>query len=273
MDAKTLDRANAEFWNELCGTTFARHLGIRDHSPESLRRFDQAYLELYPYLLERVPLSTMAGKRVLEVGLGYGTLGQKIVEAGAIYTGLDIARGPVAMLNNRLRLQGLPGDAMQGSMLGCPLADESVDVVVSIGCFHHTGSVERCIDETWRVLKPGGRAYFMVYNAFSYRQWLKWPVRTLQTALGWARPGTDTAASAAQRKAYDANTAGVAAPETVFVSKTQLRAMLKRFSEFRLWLENCDHVTLRGRVIVPRRLLLAAVGRMIGLDIYVAARK
>ena len=35
---------------------------------------------MYPYLLRRVPVHTMRQKRVLEVGLGYGTLGQKIAE-------------------------------------------------------------------------------------------------------------------------------------------------------------------------------------------------
>lgn len=273
MDAQALNRANAEFWNELCGTSFARHLGITDHSIESLRRFDEAYLDLYPYLLQRVPVSTMAGKRVLEVGLGYGTLGQRIMEAGAVYTGLDVAQGPVDMLNRRVQIQGLAGRAIQGSVLNCPLADESVDVVVSIGCFHHTGSVERCIDETWRVLKPGGKAYFMVYNAFSYRQWLKWPRRTLQVALGRAHAVERPGASEARRKAYDASTTGVAAPETVFVSTGDLRAMLESFSDHRLWLENCDHITLRGRTLVPREALLATLGRMAGLDIYVAATK
>ena len=34
-------------------------------------------------------------KRALEIGLGYGSLSQKMAEAGAGYTGLDIAAGPV----------------------------------------------------------------------------------------------------------------------------------------------------------------------------------
>ena len=72
------DRANADFWNELCGTNFARELGITDHSLRSLKLFDQAYLEFYPYLLKHVNLARMSGRKVLEVGLGYGTLGQKI---------------------------------------------------------------------------------------------------------------------------------------------------------------------------------------------------
>src|SRR5829696_8405598 len=96
--AADFDRANAEFWDELCGSTFAHALGITDHSLDSLARFDQAYLAFYPYLLRRVGLDEMAGKKVLEVGLGYGSLSQKIAEVAADYTGLDVAAGPVRMV-------------------------------------------------------------------------------------------------------------------------------------------------------------------------------
>ncbi len=48
-ETRGIDKANAEFWNELCGTTMARSLGITDHSLESLKRFDEAYLAFYPY--------------------------------------------------------------------------------------------------------------------------------------------------------------------------------------------------------------------------------
>lgn len=268
-----IERRNAEFWNELCGSGFAKHLGIKDHSEESLHIFDKAYFDLYPYLLYHVPVHEMAGKRVLDIGLGYGTLGQKIAESGALYTGLDIATGPVNMMNHRLRMKSLPGEAIQGSMLDCPLPDESQDCVVSIGCFHHTGNVQRCFDETWRVLRPGGKAYLMVYNQFSYRQWLKWPRATLKALLSTGSGPDSNSISDAQRKAYDADGAGKGAPETVFLSKSQLGNMLSRFSEVRVTKENCDHITLRGRALIPRKALLSTLGRMLGLDLYIYARK
>ena len=266
MNLPSTDQANAEFWNELCGSSFAKRLGIVDHSMASLQRFDRAYFDLYPYLLDRVPARLMRDMRVLEVGLGYGTLGQVIAEHAKQYIGLDIADGPVKMMNERLQMHGLEGRAMRGSMLNCPLADASVDAVVSIGCFHHTGDVARCFDETWRVLRPGGRAYVMVYNRFSYRQWLKWPRAALRA---WFEAAPENArADEAQRRAYDADSAGRAAPETVFLSMRDLRQMLSRFSAFAMRKENCDHITLRGRAIVPRRLLLSSLGRLAGLDIY-----
>src|SRR5260370_40242467 len=86
--------ANASFWNELCGTNAARSLGITDASPAALARFDQWYFELYPYLERHIPFAALAGQRVLEVGLGYGTVSQRLAAAGALCHGLDTASGP-----------------------------------------------------------------------------------------------------------------------------------------------------------------------------------
>lgn len=268
-----IDNQNREFWNELCGSSFARHLGISDHSLESLQIFDAAYFELYPYLLTHVPVHEMQGKHVLDIGLGYGTLGQAIADSGAIYKGLDIAEGPVNMMNHRLRMKDLQGEAVQGSMLNCPVDSETQDCVVSIGCFHHTGDIQRCFDETWRVLKPGGHAYLMVYNQFSYRQWLRWPLATLKALFSVNKAPDSAVINDSQRKAYDADGTGKGAPETVFVSTGQLKEMLSRFSEITITKENCDHITFRGRVLFPRNALLSTLGRAFGLDLYIHVRK
>jgi len=277
-----IDAANAKFWDELCGSQIATQFGIKDRSDASLKIFDDAYFSYYPYLLRRVPVAAMAGKTVLEIGLGYGTLGQKIAEHCAYYNGLDIAQGPVDMMNTRLRMLGLAGEARQGNMLHCPFPDESMDCVVSIGCFHHTGNTQRCIDETWRVLKPGGQAYIMVYNRFSLRQWQRWPLRTLSALLGPERsPVSDV-----QRSAYDTRSDGSGAPETEFFSRRQLKGMFSRFRSLSLAAENCDpisilsydHLYVRGRaliksMVIQRGFLLPTVGRLFGLDLYMTATK
>src|SRR3954471_3618020 len=111
------DRANSEFWKTLCGTTDAIRLGIADRSPASLKKFDDWYFEFYPYLERHIPFEAMKGADVLEVGLGYGTVGQRIAESSARYTGFDIAHGPVEMMNYRLSLLGAPETAVEGSIL------------------------------------------------------------------------------------------------------------------------------------------------------------
>ena len=173
MDAAAVDpradRENAAFWEMICGSNWETRLGITDSSPASLRKFDDYYRTFYPYLEDWLDPTSLAGRDVLEVGLGYGTVGQMIAAAGANYSGLDVARAPVELMNRRLQTGGYSGRAVQGSVLDAPFPAESFDVVVSIGCLHHTGDVHRAVGEATRMLRPGGRLVMMVYHAYSYQ--------------------------------------------------------------------------------------------------------
>jgi ubiquinone/menaquinone biosynthesis C-methylase UbiE len=263
--------SNSLFWNELCGSGLAQTLGIKDSSPASLKRFDDWYFDFYPYLLPFVN-GDITGERVLEVGLGYGSLSQKIAEAGAIYTGLDIAAGPVGMVNHRLAQCGLPGHAVQGSVLECPFTNQSFDVAIAIGSLHHTGNLALALRELRRVLVPGGQLIFMVYNALSYRRWLRWPLSTARHVL-WTRGLQEVkpVSSESERKAYDADSEGNAAPETVFSSRSELRAMMADWSIKVMQLENVgDEGLLRS---VTRSLKLKTIGPWAGLDIYIRAMR
>jgi SAM-dependent methyltransferase len=261
-----LAEANSTFWAELCGTAQARSLGVVDSSPASLKKFDDWYFDFYPYLARHIRFDAVAGRRVLEVGLGYGTVAQRLAASGAEYHGLDISPGPVAMVNHRLRQAGLSGGARQGDVLSCPFEDGTFDRVVAIGCYHHTGDLARAIAETRRVLKPSGTAIIMVYNAYSYRRWVRWPSQTLAYLMwdkfGMGRPRD---ASADERAAYDANSEGAAAPETVFVSASFIRKQ-PGWSRVQVFRENVgSEFVLR---FVPRNYLLAGVGPLFGLDLY-----
>ncbi len=258
---------NAEFWDELCGTTLARSIGVTDSSPESLRRFDAWYFDFYPYLERHIPFSALAGKRVLEVGLGYGSVAQRLAERGALYQGLDISPGPAAMVNHRLRQMGLEGSARVGDVLSCPFDDASFDYVVAIGCYHHTGNLQRAIQETWRVLRPGGGAMIMVYNAYSYRRWIRWPGPTLSYFL-WDKFGIGHAPRPGEREraAYDADSKGRAAPETVFVSAAHMRRMAADWRSVEIRRENIGGELVLS--LIDRNRLLKSLGPRVGLDLY-----
>ena len=262
-----IDQQNAEFWDELCGSHAARELGISDRTPASLRKFDDWYFEFYPYLDNHIPFQLFRGKRVLEVGLGYGTVAQQIAESGATYEGLDIAAGPVGMVNYRLQEAGLAGRADQGSVLECPFPDESFDYIVAIGCYHHTGDIQRALDESWRVLAPGGNLILMIYNAYSYRRWI-WNYGQTFRYWMWDRFGFGDPIrwDARARAAYDASTGGQVAPETVFTSVTQLKRMTKRWSNLAVRRENAEQEGIFR--YFSRRMLLRMLGPWAGLDLY-----
>ena len=264
--ALDVSRENAKFWNVPCGTSSAAALGVYDKSRESLRTFDEWFFNFYPYLDSYIPYADMRGKRVLEVGLGYGSVGQKIAEAGADYTGLDIAPGPVGLMLHRLAANGLKGRAFIGSILDAPCPDASVDYIVAIGCYHHTGDMQKAIDESYRLLRPGGRLILMVYNGLSYRQWCRRPWVTLRYAV----TGRTSIATKSMIAEYDDRN-GVAAPHTDFVSRATLRRYCSKFVAFRARLEN---ISSEPPFRYSReRLLKTMWPKVVGLDIYATATK
>jgi hypothetical protein len=113
----SIDRDNAAFWDEKCSSQIARQLGVTGNDRSSLQRFDDWFFAFYPYLEQMIDFAGVAGKDVLQVGLGFGSVSQRLAEGGARLTGLDIVAGPVAGLNRRLRQGKLSGAAIQGSVL------------------------------------------------------------------------------------------------------------------------------------------------------------
>ena len=268
----SIDRQNRAFWDELCGTGLARSLGITEITPASVERFDEAYMGHYPYLARYLDNLPVEGREVLEIGLGFGTVGQILAQRGARYHGADIAAGPVAMLRDRLRWLGRLDDGaiVQASALELPWPDETFDVVVSIGCLHHTGDLPRAVSEVHRVLVPGGLAFVMLYNAHSFRQLIVVQRERLQAFRARRSPAEQV------RAMYDANTAGEAAPHTDFVSRRDVRRLFGAFCEVEIESQNFDALTptVAGRTVTIRReWLLGNVARVVGLDLYIHARK
>lgn len=272
MPSNVIDRQNAEFWNEICGSERARSLGIRDVSPESLRRFDEAYMQQYPYLERYLFLDDLAGKRVLEIGLGYGTLGQLLASKGCRYYGLDIARNPIALMKYRFALQGLEEDLRVGSVLDLPYKEAAFDYVYSIGCLHHTGDLCRAVNEVYRVLADGGKAIIMLYNSHSFRRMIFLPVVHLRNLL-LRRSNGHASFSDWVRTWYDKNAKGEAAPYTEYVSRAEVRRLFKAYRTVRIESQNFDSLRYKGKTLVPRELLLNNLGRIMGVDLYVTATK
>jgi SAM-dependent methyltransferase len=258
MSQPAVDTRNAAFWDTLCGWNLAQSAGITGRGEDDLRRFDELYLGFYPYLESYVP-EDFGGKKVLEVGLGYGTLGQLIASRDADYYGADIAEGPVANMRRRLSWLGLPENhAVQASVLELPFEEATFDYVYSIGCLHHTGDLERSVQEVHRVLVPGGRAVVMLYNRHSLRR-LRYAV---------ARRLRGASLDDELRRVYDSRGEGEAAPHTDFVSRREVRRLFRDFARVRIDVRNFD-----GYPFLKREWLLGNLARVVGLDLYIVADK
>lgn len=267
----TVDQKNIAFWNELCGTGLAMQLGITDSEPANLKKFDDWYFDIYPYLITHVPFETVKGLDVLEIGLGYGTVAQRLMERGARYHGLDVADGPVAMARHRADLVGRSADIRQGSALAIPYGHNTFDGVVTIGCLHHTGNLALALTEVHRVLKPGGWATAMLYSALSYRHWMKAPLATFGR---WRKPQFDWAnAEPGIRKRYDANLAGEEAPSTTFISVSESKLFLSGyFSSVKVTPRNIGK-DFPPAFFMSRPLANRCFEKLLGLDLYIECTK
>jgi SAM-dependent methyltransferase len=262
MSQQAVDAQNAAFWDTLCGWNLAQRAGITGRAEDDLRRFDELYLGFYPYLSGYVA-QDFGGKKVLEVGLGYGTLGELIASRNADYYGADIAEGPVAIMRRRLSWLGLPEDhAVQASVLELPFADATFDYVYSIGCLHHTGDLERSVQEVHRVLVSGGRAVVMLYNRHSLRRFRYSVVRALHGRRGKSLDDE-------LRGIYDAHDSGEAAPHTDFVSRGEVRRLFRDFARVKIDVQNFDGYAFG----IKREWFLGNLARVVGLDLYIVADK
>jgi ubiquinone/menaquinone biosynthesis C-methylase UbiE len=260
MVQRTIDQRNAAFWDTLCGWNMAREVGITGESEDDLRRFDELYLGFYPYLERYVPLD-FAGAKVLEVGLGFGTLGQLLASRGAEYYGVDIAEEPVSVMKRRMGMLGLSEhNVRQASVLELPFQDGTFDHVFTIGCLHHTGDLPKSIQEVHRVLAPGGRAVVMLYNRHSLRRFLYGLRRVVRRG-----PSLDEE----MRGLYDAHESGEPAPHTDFVSRAQVKRLFRDFDHVRVEVQNFDGY----RFGIKREWFLSNIARVLGLDLYIMAGK
>lgn len=79
------------------------------------------------------------------------------------FIGSDISDA-VSVALDRCQQQGVAGGFIQADLASLPLPEASVDVIFSEGVLHHTDSTRDSLLALARLLSPGGRFMFYVYN-------------------------------------------------------------------------------------------------------------
>ena len=165
------EQAIKEFWQEHpCGD--AQVGGLRDRFHGDYDRFFTDY-DQFRYRNERhlpacIEALNVAGKQVLEIGLGEGAESERLIRQGARWSGVDLTAESVERVRTRLTLRELPYEELrQGSVLDLPFADDSFDMVFSHGVLHHVPEIKQAQSEIHRVLRPGGELVIMMYARWS----------------------------------------------------------------------------------------------------------
>lgn len=114
-----------------------------------------------------LPLDSLTDKSVLNIGAGAGTEALLLSYSGANCIAMDITSQAAAAAESLIRKIGGKGLGVQADARFIPLGDSTVDIVYSSGVLHHSPDMARSIAEIHRVLKPGGKAYIMLYATWS----------------------------------------------------------------------------------------------------------
>src|ERR1700733_11762236 len=124
MDEQTVQA----FWQaHPCGD--AQVGGLRDGFEGDYEQFFTDY-DGFRYRTERhLPACLdgldVAGKQVLEIGLGEGADAEQLIRRGARWSGVDLTSESIERLQTRLTLRGLSHEQLrQGSVLDLPFPDD-----------------------------------------------------------------------------------------------------------------------------------------------------
>ncbi len=119
--------------------------------------------ETTPYPLEYAfhLLGDVRGKTVVDLGCGSGINSLILARRGARVIGVDISESLLRMALKRATANQLEQSThfVASSAHDLSLKEESADVVLGIAILHHL-DLRLIADETWRLLKKGGRAIF-----------------------------------------------------------------------------------------------------------------
>lgn len=111
--------------------------------------------------------------RVLEIGCGSGRVGAKLAPSCGHWTGADVSKKMIETVRQALaHLPNVSFVALNGADLA-GVESESLDVVYCTGVFMHLDEWDRFryVEDSMRVLKPGGALYFDNFNLLSDDGW------------------------------------------------------------------------------------------------------
>ncbi len=96
--------------------------------------------------------------RLLDAGCGSGACIWFMAREGFQVAGIDGSRSAIQYAKERLKAEGLAADLRVGDYTSLPWPDESFDGAIDNVSFYSNlvADWQRAIDETYRVLKPGG---------------------------------------------------------------------------------------------------------------------
>jgi ubiquinone/menaquinone biosynthesis C-methylase UbiE len=261
-------RAREQWGQDPCGAETAREheLGTREFFDAVERT---RYEEYAPWMARVMGFNEFAGASLLEIGCGMGSDLLQFARGGALCTGIDLTPRSVEITRHRFALYGNRGSFMLADGERLPFKSDSFDVVYSNGVLHHTPDTEGAIREIQRVLRPGGVAKVMLYHRNSLNYWFEIVLR--RGLLGGdylrGRSSEEIMSRVVEFSEHEAR------PLVKAYSRNQARALFSQFKDIKVDVEQLTRNELRFLSPVISESLFNWLGRRIGWNVIITARK
>jgi SAM-dependent methyltransferase len=138
-------RASAEYFREIEERRYRAHYNLRD---------------LF------ASLQGSEGK-LLEIGCGIGVDSIQLAKCGFDVTAVDLTENALQVAKEFAAEREVSINFQLANAEKLEFPDRSFDAVYSFGVLHHTPDIQQAVAEVHRVLRPGGRAYVMLYHTHS----------------------------------------------------------------------------------------------------------
>jgi 2-polyprenyl-3-methyl-5-hydroxy-6-metoxy-1,4-benzoquinol methylase len=176
----TADDAISGYWN--IHTLGFQYLRDREIEVGSREFFDyiRPWMNPYkfPWIMERIEQAAaiLGDGHLLEVGCGLVYDSLEFLRRGVRVTATDLTLNAVQLTRRHFELERVEAeDVRVESVLDLSFQDDTFDAVWANGVLHHTGDMERAVQEVRRVLKPGGRA--IISHFYRRPSWMYWVSR------------------------------------------------------------------------------------------------
>lgn len=104
------------------------------------------------------------GKKILDLGCGTGRHVFYLANEGYETTGIDFSEEGLRFTEQRLSEAGLSATLVNDSIVSMPFKDNSFDGIISISVIYYLTNedIKKVVNEIYRVLKPGGKAFLVI---------------------------------------------------------------------------------------------------------------
>ena len=124
---------------------------------------------VYKYEREMIDrlLDISSGVQVLDVGCGTGIYTQELLMKGARVIGMDISPEMLSIAKYKTERFGDQVCFLEADAGNMPFPDSQFDVVVSVTAMEFFSEPRTCLQEMYRVLRPGGHMVVATLNSKS----------------------------------------------------------------------------------------------------------